>query len=207
MENEYLGGEGQRLDAESLKDFFARTPRLAVALSGGCDSAYLLAAACLAGCEVAAYGVKTAFQPDGELDDSYQLAKAYGVPFSVIEKDVFAYDDICKNTERRCYFCKRMIFEAIIEAAHADGIFVVADGTNKTDDPDNRPGFRALAELGVVSPLRRANLSKDDIRQASRALGLFTADKPSFSCYAVHAPAHQALDLAAIEAVRVKFER
>lgn len=63
---------------------------------------------------------------------------------------------------------------------------MLADGTNVTDDPANRPGFQALAELGVVSPLRRAGMTKDDVRAASRELGLFTADKPSFSCIAVH---------------------
>ena len=67
-----------------------------------------------------------------------------------------------------------------------DGFEVLADGTNVTDDPANRPGFQALAELGVVSPLRRAGMTKDDVRAASRELGLFTADKPSFSCIAVH---------------------
>ena len=74
-----------------------------------------------------------------------------------------------------------------------DGLSVLADGTNASDDPARRPGFRALAELQVVSPLRRAGMTKDDVRRASRSLGLFTADKPSFSCLAVHVEAGQPL--------------
>ena len=86
-----------------------------------------------------------------------------------------------------------MIFTTILEAAHRDGFEVLVDGTNATDNPARRPGFRALRELGVVSPLRRAGLTKDQIRAASTKLGLFTADKPSFSCLAVHAPTGQTL--------------
>lgn len=204
--SDYTTGKGQRLGAEPLAAFFARTPRLAIALSGGCDSAYLLAAACAAGCEVAAYGIKTAFQPDSSLDDAKKLVRDFGVPFRVFNINVFDHDAICENTDARCYLCKQMMFETIVSAAHADGFDVVADGTNATDDPTNRPGFQALAEWGIVSPLRRGALSKDDIRHASRELGLFTADMPSFSCYAVHAPAHQQLDAKVIAAVRQRFE-
>ncbi len=204
--SDYTAGEGQRLGAEPLAAFFARTPRLAIALSGGCDSAYLLAAACAAGCEVFAYGIKTAFQPDFSLDDAKRLARDLGVPFRVFDINIFDHADICENTDARCYLCKQMMFETIVAAARADGFDVVADGTNATDDPTNRPGFQALAEWGIVSPLRRGALTKDDIRHASRELGLFTADMPSFSCYAVHAPAHQRLDAAVIAQVRQRFE-
>lgn len=190
---EYEGGAGQELGAESLAAFFARTPRFALAFSGGCDSAYLLAAALRAGCDVKAYGVRTAFQAAFEIDDSLRLAAELRAPFELIDVDVFAHPDVCANGPDRCYRCKRLIFSTVWEAARADGFTVLADGTNATDDPANRPGFRALAELGVVSPLRRAGMTKDDVRAASRALGLFTADKPSFSCLAVHSPAGQAL--------------
>ena len=175
-------GPGQDVGVEALDAFFARTPRLAVAFSGGCDSSYLLAAALRAGCTVRAYGVRTAFQPEFEIDDARRL----GAEFELIDADVFAHDEVCANGPDRCYRCKTFIFSTILEHMARDGYDVLADGTNVTDDPANRPGFQALAELGVVSPLRRAGMTKDDVRAASRALGLFTADKPSFSCIAVH---------------------
>lgn len=188
-----LVGEGQALAVESLQDFFARTPRFALAFSGGCDSAYLLAAALKAGCDVKAYGVKTAFQPNFEIEDSLQLTDALHAPFQLIDVDIFTHPQVCANDNLRCYYCKTVIFETILEAARKDGFEVLADGTNATDNPARRPGFQALRELGITSPLRRAGLTKDEIRAASANLGLFTAQKPSFSCLAVHSPAHKLL--------------
>ena len=190
-------GEGQRLGAEPLEAFFARVPRFAVAFSGGTDSAYLLAAALVAGCEVRAYLVNTAFQPAFELEDARAVAACLGVPLAVVEADVLAQDDICANPPDRCRLCKRFIFGAIAEAAQRDGFTVLVDGTNASDDPARRPGFRALAEASVVSPLRRAGMTKTDVRAASRTLALsqgrdsdaFLADKPRFACLAVHVPA------------------
>ena len=192
-------GPGQLVGAEPLAAFFARAPRFAVAFSGGCDSAYLLAAAHAAGCDVAAYSVQTQFQPAFEGEDARRLADELGVPYAVIEADVLADVAICANPPDRCYLCKRFIFERILERARADGYTVLCDGTNASDDPSRRPGFRALAELGIVSPLRRAGMSKADVRAASRDLGIFTADKPSFSCLAVHVPAGTPLTQAALD--------
>lgn len=199
-------GEGQRLGAEPLEAFFARVPRFAVAFSGGTDSAYLLAAALVAGCEVRAYLVNTAFQPAFELEDARTVAACLGVPLAVVEADVLAQDDICANPPDRCRLCKRFIFGAIAEAAQRDGFTVLVDGTNASDDPARRPGFRALAEASVVSPLRRAGMTKTDVRAASRALALsqgrdsdaFLADKPRFACLAVHVPAGERITRASL---------
>ncbi|MCQ5072376.1 7-cyano-7-deazaguanine synthase, partial [Adlercreutzia sp. DFI.6.23] len=93
----------------------------AVAFSGGCDSALLLAAAKLAGCEVRAYLVKTAFQRDFELDDARAVAAALDVPLTVVEADVLAQEAICANPADRCYLCKGFIFGEVRRAAAADG--------------------------------------------------------------------------------------
>lgn len=188
-------GEGQQLGVEPLDAFFARTPRLALAFSGGCDSSYLLMAAVAAGCEVGAYCVKTAFQADFELEDArrvlnevhsrYPEAK---VELRVLELDILPQRDICANPPDRCYLCKRFILGAVRDAAAREGYAMLIDGTNASDNPERRPGFRALAELDVVSPLRRAGLTKDDVRVASRKQGLCTAEKPSFSCLATAVP-------------------
>lgn len=186
-----MAGEGQALGVEPLEAFFARTPKLALAFSGGCDSSYLLAAAVEAGCEVGAYCVKTAFQADFELEDARRVLDEVRArhpevkaAFSVLVLDILSQGEICANPPDRCYRCKRFILGAVRDAAARDGYDTLVDGTNASDDPARRPGFRALAELGAVSPLRRAGMTKDDVRVASRALGVATADKPSFSCLA-----------------------
>lgn len=198
-------GEGQYTGVESLDAFFARTPRVALAFSGGTDSSYLLAAAAQAGCAVGSYCVKTAFQADFELDDARRVLDGVrarhpeaDVAFSVLELDILSQDDVCANPSDRCYLCKRFILGAVREAARRDGFDVLVDGTNASDDPERRPGFRALAELGVVSPLRRAGMTKDDVRAASHALGLITAEKPSFSCLATAVPAGERLTEASL---------
>ena len=81
-------GPGQDVGVEALDAFFARTPRLAVAFSGGCDSSFLLAAALRAGCDVKAYGVRTAFQPAFEIDDAKRLAAELGADFELVDADV-----------------------------------------------------------------------------------------------------------------------
>ena len=196
-------GEGQRLDAESLPAFFERVTRFALALSGGVDSAYVLAAARNAGCAVKAYLVDTAFQPAFELEDARAVAAAFDVPLEVIEVDVLSRSDICANSPDRCRLCKRLVFSEIKKAARRDGFAVVVDGTNATDDPARRPGFISLAEAGVASPLRRAGLSKAEVREGARALGVSVADKPRFACLAVHVPAGERICAASLaEAAR-----
>ncbi len=199
-------GPGQEVGVESLEAFFARAPRFAVAFSGGCDSSYLVSAAMRAGCDVKAYLVRTAFQLPCEIQDAQRLADGCGVDFAIIDVDVLENEGICANPPDRCYLCKTFIFSTIMAHMKADGFDVLVDGTNVTDNPERRPGFRALAELGVVSPLRRAGMEKDDVRAASRELGLFTADKPSFSCLATHVPENERITAEALHAVAASSE-
>lgn len=190
---------------EPLEAFFARAPRFALAFSGGADSACLLGAAAKAGCHVKAYLVKTAFQPDIDVADAQHVAAEWGVPLEVIYADVLSQPAIAANPPDRCYHCKTFIFGTIEKRAQSDGYPVLCDGTNATDNPARRPGFRALAELGVVSPLRRAGLTKDEVRALGRSVGVSLADKPSFSCYAVHAPAGQPLTKEVLHQVAASF--
>ena len=143
-----------------LESFFAAHPRVAVAFSGGVDSAYLLYAAKTAGCDAAAYFLKTPFQPQFELEDAQKLAGQLGVPLHIVEYDVLRVPGVAENGPLRCYHCKRALFTRLWEAARADGFEVLCDGTNASDDGADRPGMKALAELGVRSPLREAGLSK-----------------------------------------------
>ena len=178
----------------ALRDFFGEHPRLALAFSGGADSAYLLYAATACGCDAAAYCVKSAFQPGFELDDARRLAASLGAGLRVIEADVLADPDVRANPKNRCYYCKRQIFSKIIERAKAEGYDVVVDGTNASDDLNDRPGARALEELGVLSPLRLCGITKDELRGYSQEAGLFTWDKPAYACLATRVPAGTPID-------------
>lgn len=173
---------------------------MALAFSGGVDSAYLLRAAHEAGTDVRAYYVASAFQPEFERDDARKLAAEYGVELVEIPLDVLADERIASNPVDRCYWCKRSIFRAIAEAAERDGYPLVIDGTNASDDASARPGMRALQELGVRSPLRECGLTKQRIRELSREAGLFTWDKPSYSCLATRIPYDEPLTAEALAA-------
>lgn len=172
----------------TLERFFHDHPKAALAFSGGVDSAYLLYAAVKYGADICAYYVKSAFQPQFELEDAKRLADELSVQMRVIEVDVLANAAVAQNPPNRCYHCKRMIFSAIIEAAKADGYALLLDGTNASDDAGDRPGMLALRELAVRSPLRECGLTKDKIRELSREAGLFTWNKPAYACLATRMP-------------------
>ncbi len=172
----------------TLKAFFEDNPKAAIAFSGGVDSAYLLQAAKEYGADVAAYYVKTPFQPRFEYEDALLLARQLAVGITTLELDVLADPQISANSQNRCYFCKRKIFAAIRQQAEQDGYRLILDGTNASDCRDDRPGMQALEELGVRSPLRECGLTKQDIRRLSKEAGLFTHDKPAYACLATRVP-------------------
>ena len=168
----------------TIEEFFKVNNKAAVAFSGGVDSSYLLYAASAAGADVKAYYVKSAFQPEFEFEDAKRVAELIGCRLRIIEADVLADEKVAANPKDRCYYCKQHIMSAIIDAAEADGYEIVCDGTNASDDTDDRPGFRALGEYGIKSPLRDCGLTKAEIRKASRDAGLPTWDKPAYACLA-----------------------
>ena len=172
----------------TLETFFQTVPRAAAAFSGGTDSAFLLWAAKHCGCDIRAYYVKTAFQPDFELADARRLCRALSIPLTVLEADILAVPGAAANGPDRCYHCKRALFSLLREAARRDGYDLLLDGTNASDDAGDRPGMRALRELEVRSPLRECGLTKDEVRLRSRQAGLFTWDKPAYACLATRVP-------------------
>lgn len=172
----------------NLQDFFTENPKLALAFSGGVDSAYLLYAAMNHGARIRAYYVKSVFQPLFELDDARRMAGELGADMRILDVDVLADPAVADNPPERCYHCKKAIFTAIAKAAAEDGYTVLADGTNASDDAGDRPGMRALAEMSVRSPLRECGLTKDEIRRLSREAGLFTWNKPAYACLATRVP-------------------
>ena len=171
-----------------LKTFFEENPKVAVAFSGGTDSSYLLYAAKKYGADVTAYYVKGAFQPQFETNDALRLAREIGVPMKMLKVDVLSVPEVRRNPENRCYYCKNLVFRTILNAATEDGYTVLLDGTNASDDADDRPGMKALQELRVLSPLRMAGITKAEVRQRSREAGLFTWNKPAYACLATRIP-------------------
>ena len=171
-----------------LAAFFQKYPKVAIAFSGGVDSAYLLYAAITYGAEVRAYYVKSAFQPQFEFDDAKKLSQFLHADLHILEVDILSDLSITQNPANRCYYCKKKLFEKILIAAKTDGFTVLLDGTNASDDSDDRPGMKALSELHVLSPLRICGLTKEVIRQRSKEAGLFTWNKPAYACLATRIP-------------------
>ena len=171
-----------------LQELFLQNPKVAIAFSGGVDSAYLLYAAKQYAREVCAYYVKSEFQPQFELEDAKRLASDLNVDMKILNLDVLKAADVQRNPVNRCYYCKKAIFQKIIDTAKADGYTVLLDGTNASDDVNDRPGMKALQELSVLSPLRICGLTKEQVRSLSKEAGLFTWDKPAYACLATRIP-------------------
>ncbi len=176
-----------------LSTFFQINNKLAIAFSGGVDSAYLLYTAVKSGADVRAYYVKSAFQPQFELDDALDFASDIGADIKILEADVLSNSKITQNPANRCYYCKQVIFTMIKKTAFEDGFTVLCDGTNASDDADDRPGMRALKELSVRSPLRECGLTKSEIRRLSKEAGLSTWNKPAYACLATRIPAGEVI--------------
>lgn len=185
----------------TLEQFFSEYPSVAIAFSGGCDSAYLLYQASLYAKDVHAYYMKTAFQPVFELEDAKKFCTQYQIPLTILTMDIFENSAIIQNDTLRCYYCKQQIFSNILIAAGKDGYTVLLDGTNASDNALERPGIRALTELKVHSPLRLCHLTKAQIRKHSRELGLFTHDKPAYACLATRIPTDTPIQLSDLERI------
>ena len=172
----------------TIENFFQLHNNTAVAFSGGVDSAVLLFFAKAYARNVKAYYVRSQFQPDFEYEDALKVAEILDTDLEVIEVDVLSDSEIVKNPANRCYLCKKRIFGAIKNAAARDGFETVVDGTNASDDINDRPGFKALKELGVISPLRECGYTKKEIRIIAEENSLPVFDKPSYACLATRIP-------------------
>ncbi len=172
----------------TIQEFFQENPIAAVAFSGGVDSAFLLHEASRYAEKTAAYFVQTPFQPAFELEDAQDTAQRIGATLTVIPFDILTVPEASANPPDRCYYCKRALFTLLQARARADGFPLVLDGGNASDDESDRPGMRALRELGVRSPLRECGITKLDIRHLSREADLPVWDKPSYACLATRIP-------------------
>jgi pyridinium-3,5-biscarboxylic acid mononucleotide sulfurtransferase len=156
-----------------------------VAFSGGADSAFLLAAATRAlGTDrvVAATAVSPSL-PATELEQAGGFARDLGVRHVTPATDEMSREGYAANGPDRCFHCKAELLDVLVPTAAELGMAAIATGTNADDARDGfRPGIRAAALAGAVTPLRDAGLTKAEVREASRAWGLVTADKPAAAC-------------------------
>lgn len=175
---------------QALLDSIRSLGRVAIAYSGGVDSAFLLRAA------IDAVGTEnvlpvigdSASYPSREFADALKLAEDLGVTCRVIKTCEMEDERYANNPNNRCYFCKHELFSQIIALAEELGYAVVLDGNNADDIGDWRPGQQAARELGVRSLLIETGMTKEEIRGISRHYGLPTWDKPTSACLASRIP-------------------
>ncbi|HEX3026559.1 MAG TPA: ATP-dependent sacrificial sulfur transferase LarE [Clostridia bacterium] len=174
---------------EKLKNDLKSMKRLIVAYSGGVDSTFLLRVAQdVLHDGVIAVTARSSTYPEREFNQSKELAGKIGARHFIIESEELDIDGYSSNPVNRCYYCKKELFTKINELASRMGVQYVADGSNVDDLCDYRPGRQASGELNVVSPLKDAEMNKQDIRELSRKMGLETWDKPAFACLASRFP-------------------
>ncbi|MFH2058269.1 MAG: ATP-dependent sacrificial sulfur transferase LarE [Pseudomonadota bacterium] len=174
---------------KDIEDRLKSFSSVAVAFSGGVDSSFLLAAAKSAGLkQLMAVLVASQFVSQREVESAKKMAASIGVELVCLELDVLANSDVVRNSDQRCYYCKKEMFSRIKEKAAEQGIKFLLHGVNLDDLEDYRPGLKAAEELGFFAPLAEAGFTKVDIRRVSKEMGLETWDKPSQSCLATRIP-------------------
>jgi uncharacterized protein len=174
---------------EALRRLVTELESVVVAFSGGVDSSFVLKIAhdCLGSRAVAVTAVSPSL-PGGELDEARNLAAQIGAQHEVIESYEVEDPRYLANTPARCYFCKTEVYTQLHAWAELHGFKRVVDGLNVDDLSDRRPGRQAAVEQGVISPLAQVGLSKTEIRELSKAMGLPTWDKPALACLSSRIP-------------------
>lgn len=168
---------------EELEKLLESYKRVAVAFSSGVDSTYLLKMAQkVLGENVIAVTASSCSFPKRELEEAKTFCRENGIRHIVVESEELDIDGFRQNPKNRCYLCKHELFEKILSIAKENGIETVVEASNTDDDGDYRPGLVAVKELGIESPLRHVGLSKKEIREYSKELGLPTWNKQSFAC-------------------------
>jgi pyridinium-3,5-biscarboxylic acid mononucleotide sulfurtransferase len=172
-----------------LEDILQGLDRVAVAFSGGVDSTFLLytAADTLSADRVTALFADSRLVPSPARENAFRIFERYfkdRVELKKVEIDPLGWQGFSSNPADRCYLCKKKIYSIFLVEMQKAGVATLIDGTNMDDLAQDRPGFRAIQELGVITPLAQAGLTKADIRRLAHRAGLDNYDLPSNSCLA-----------------------
>ena len=160
-----------------------------VAYSGGVDSVLLAYIAYqILGNRSLAVIADSPSLPRRELAEAREISKKYGFPLRVVKTQEFANTDYTENPINRCYFCKHELFDKLCEIAADSDFEILAYGENFSDIGDHRPGAKAAKKFRVRAPLKEVEMTKADIRECSKLLGLPTADKPQMPCLSSRIP-------------------
>jgi uncharacterized protein len=187
---------------DKLKNRLRQMDRVIIAFSGGVDSTFLLKAASMSGLgEVLAVTGQSESMPEEEFSFSKEMAGSLNVGHRIIRTNELGNSSYSTNPPDRCYYCKKELFSKLKQIAEKEDYHFILDGTNSDDAKDRRPGRRAAHEEGVESPLLDAGLSKDEIRELSKALGLPTWNKPATPCLSSRIPYGQKITVEALEKV------
>ena len=174
---------------EHLKEHIKSLESVVVGFSGGVDSSFLVKVAKdVLGDKVLAVTARSATYPEREYNEAVQFATEHNIKHLVITSEELDVEGFAQNPLNRCYLCKSELFTKINQIALENEFKYVLEGSNLDDLSDYRPGLQAVTELNVVSPLREAGLTKDEIRELSREYGLVTWNKPSFACLSSRFP-------------------
>lgn len=181
--------ENLREKYETLKGILHKMECVLVAYSGGTDSTLLLATAAeIMGERALAVTVRTPLHTKEEIDNAVRAVSLMSARHMIVDLDPLTDGRFADNPTNRCYICKGMMLDRLAEIASSEGIAFIVEGSNVNDRNDFRPGARAVKEHGVRSPLDEAGLSKPEIRELSRALGLRGWNDPARPCLATRFP-------------------
>jgi len=160
-----------------------------VAFSGGIDSTFLLKVCKdVLGDKAIAVTATSSTYPERELAAAKKITEELNVRHIVIESEELEIEGFSKNPIDRCYYCKKELFSKLIKVGQNYGITNILDGSNFDDIDDYRPGMKALKELNIISPLKEAGLTKDEIRDLAKMLKISTWNKPSYACLSSRFP-------------------
>lgn len=174
---------------EKLKSILKDLESVVIGFSGGVDSTFLLKVAKdTLGDDVLAVTARSSTYPEREFLEAKEYAKNMNAKHEVIVSEELDIEGFSKNPIDRCYHCKSELFTKIHGVAKEKGYKYVLDGSNLDDVGDFRPGMKAAKELGVRSPLKEAEMTKEDIRTLSERLDLPTWNKPAFACLSSRFP-------------------
>ncbi len=177
--------------------------KLSIAFSGGLDSRFLSFFAKQTGYDPKLFHISGPHLGVAETDEAIKWAEKHSLSITVIEANPLQIEQVQHNLKDRCYYCKRALFSQLIGRAKPP----ICDGTNHSDLGDYRPGLKALSELGILSPLVHAGLTKSDIRSLGKFIGLDNVNQPSKPCMLTRFPYNQTIDLGALEIVRTLEHR